>query len=140
MDKSGNIKAVVIGVGGFLGMGSQLVAVPFDKIKFVDEPVAYTGLQRAQCAGHPSAFDHDDGRGQPTAGDSKHGKAESLVSRSRGAQRDQGRFEGDARVQIFDGVTHEIVAGRSDLLLARPDGKAAARPFYDSVTTCPRRL
>jgi sporulation protein YlmC with PRC-barrel domain len=42
-DKSGNIKAVVIGVGGFLGMGSQLVAVPFDRIKFVNEPVAYTG-------------------------------------------------------------------------------------------------
>jgi sporulation protein YlmC with PRC-barrel domain len=38
-DKSGNIKAVVIGVGGFLGVGEQLVAVPFDKIKFVNEPV-----------------------------------------------------------------------------------------------------
>jgi sporulation protein YlmC with PRC-barrel domain len=43
-DKSGNIKAVVIGVGGFLGVGSHLVAVPFDKIKFVNEPVAYTGV------------------------------------------------------------------------------------------------
>src|ERR1700726_3417924 len=42
-DRNGNINAVVIGVGGFLGMGSQLVAVPFDKIKFVNEPVAYTG-------------------------------------------------------------------------------------------------
>jgi sporulation protein YlmC with PRC-barrel domain len=42
-DRNGNIKAAVIGVGGFLGMGSQLVAVPFDKIKFVNEPVAYTG-------------------------------------------------------------------------------------------------
>jgi sporulation protein YlmC with PRC-barrel domain len=42
-DKSGNIKAVVIGVGGFLGVGEHLVAVPFDKIKFVNEPVAYTG-------------------------------------------------------------------------------------------------
>ncbi len=42
-DKSGNIKAVVIGVGGFLGMGEHLVAIPFDKIKFVDQPVAYTG-------------------------------------------------------------------------------------------------
>ena len=42
-DKSGNIKAVVIGVGGFLGVGEHLVAVPFDKVKFVDEPVAYTG-------------------------------------------------------------------------------------------------
>ena len=43
-DKSGNIKAVVIGVGGFLGVGAHLVAVPFDKIKFVNEPVAYTGV------------------------------------------------------------------------------------------------
>ncbi|MFZ2157931.1 MAG: PRC-barrel domain-containing protein [Bradyrhizobium sp.] len=42
-DKNGNIKAVVLGVGGFLGVGEHLVAVPFDKIKFVDEPVAYTG-------------------------------------------------------------------------------------------------
>jgi sporulation protein YlmC with PRC-barrel domain len=43
LDKSGNIKAVVLGVGGFLGVGEHLVAVPFDKIKFVDQPVAYTG-------------------------------------------------------------------------------------------------
>ncbi|HEV7881804.1 PRC-barrel domain-containing protein [Bradyrhizobium sp.] len=42
-DKSGNIKAVVIGVGGFLGVGEHLVAVPLDKIKFVNEPVAYAG-------------------------------------------------------------------------------------------------
>ena len=42
-DKNGNIKAVVIGVGGFLGVGEHLVAIPFDKIKFVNEPVAYTG-------------------------------------------------------------------------------------------------
>jgi sporulation protein YlmC with PRC-barrel domain len=48
-DKSGNIKAVVIGVGGFLGVGEHLVAVPMDKIKFVSEPVAYAG------AGAPAA-------------------------------------------------------------------------------------
>src|ERR1700675_3765221 len=50
MDNSGNIKAVVIGVGGFLGVGEHLVAIPFDKIKFVNEPVAYTGV-----AGAPNA-------------------------------------------------------------------------------------
>ena len=50
MDKSGNIKAVVLGVGGFLGLGEHLVAIPFDKIKFVNEPVAYTGV-----AGAPNA-------------------------------------------------------------------------------------
>src|SRR3954447_4191782 len=38
-DKSGDIKAVVIGVGGFLGVGEHLVAVPLDKVKFVTEPV-----------------------------------------------------------------------------------------------------
>ena len=43
MDNSGNIKAVVIGVGGFLGVGEHLVAIPFEKVKFVNEPVAYTG-------------------------------------------------------------------------------------------------
>src|ERR1700736_5236933 len=44
VDKSGNIKAAVISVGGFLGMGARLVAVPFDKMKFSTEPVAYTGV------------------------------------------------------------------------------------------------
>ena len=43
MDKSGAIKIAVIGVGGFLGMGEHLVAVPYEKLKFVNEAVAYTG-------------------------------------------------------------------------------------------------
>jgi sporulation protein YlmC with PRC-barrel domain len=43
-DRNGNIKAAVISVGGFLGVGTHLVAVPFDKIKFVNEPIAYTGV------------------------------------------------------------------------------------------------
>jgi hypothetical protein len=43
MDKGGNIKAAILGVGGFLGVGEHLVAVPLDKVKFVNEPVAYTG-------------------------------------------------------------------------------------------------
>jgi sporulation protein YlmC with PRC-barrel domain len=42
-DKDGKIKAVVIGVGGFLGVGEHLVAIPYEKVKFVSEPVAYTG-------------------------------------------------------------------------------------------------
>jgi sporulation protein YlmC with PRC-barrel domain len=50
-DKSGDIKAVVIGVGGFLGIGEHLVAVPMDKVKFVDEPVAYTGASNAPAGG-----------------------------------------------------------------------------------------
>ena len=50
-DKSGNIKAVVIGVGGFLGVGEHLVAVAFDKVKFVDDPIVYTGASGAPAAG-----------------------------------------------------------------------------------------
>jgi sporulation protein YlmC with PRC-barrel domain len=50
-DKSGNIKGVVIGVGGFLGVGEHLVAVAFDKVKFVDEPIAYTGASSAPATG-----------------------------------------------------------------------------------------
>jgi hypothetical protein len=49
-DKTGNIKAAVIGVGGFLGVGEHLVAVAFDKIKFVTEPIAYTGVAGAPTA------------------------------------------------------------------------------------------
>jgi sporulation protein YlmC with PRC-barrel domain len=41
-DKTGNIKAAVVSVGGFLGMGSRYVAIPFEKLKFSTEPVAYT--------------------------------------------------------------------------------------------------
>ena len=43
-DNGGNIKAVVIGVGGLLGVGEHLVAVSFDKIKFVDTPVPSTAI------------------------------------------------------------------------------------------------
>jgi hypothetical protein len=43
MDKNGDVKIAVIGVGGFLGMGEHLVAVPYEKLKFANEAVAYTG-------------------------------------------------------------------------------------------------
>jgi len=60
MDKSGNIKAVVLGVGCFLGMGEHLVAIPLDKIKFVTEPVAYTSASSTK-PGSPTP-------GSPTPG------------------------------------------------------------------------
>lgn len=36
VDASGRVKSVIIGVGGFLGMGERNVAVPFEDLKFVD--------------------------------------------------------------------------------------------------------
>lgn len=51
LDKSGNIKAAVIGVGGFLGVGEHLVAVSFDKLKFVDTPVPSTSASTTSTTG-----------------------------------------------------------------------------------------
>ena len=59
MDKSGNVKIAVIGVGGFLGLGEHLVAVPYEKLKFVNEAVAYTGAGAEP--GRQARRDHDDG-------------------------------------------------------------------------------
>jgi len=39
IDKSGKVDNVVLGVGGFLGMGEHHVAVPMEKLKWVNEPV-----------------------------------------------------------------------------------------------------
>lgn len=39
VDKDGKVHAVVIGVGGFLGMGEHDIAVSMDKLRFMEEPV-----------------------------------------------------------------------------------------------------
>jgi sporulation protein YlmC with PRC-barrel domain len=39
VDKSSKVDSVVLGVGGFLGMGEHYVAVPMEKLKWVDQPV-----------------------------------------------------------------------------------------------------
>jgi sporulation protein YlmC with PRC-barrel domain len=39
VDKDGKILAVVIGVGGFLGMGEHDIAVTMEKLRFVEEAV-----------------------------------------------------------------------------------------------------
>jgi sporulation protein YlmC with PRC-barrel domain len=38
-DSTGKIDVVVIGVGGFLGMGEHSVGIPFTQVKWVNEPV-----------------------------------------------------------------------------------------------------
>jgi sporulation protein YlmC with PRC-barrel domain len=42
LDPSGKITGVIIGVGGFLGLGQHDVLVPMDLLKFVNEPVRTT--------------------------------------------------------------------------------------------------
>ena len=106
-DKSGDIKAVVIGVGGFLGVGEHLVAVPLGKVKFVDEPIAYTGARRTRD--RRKAFEHDDDR----CCDHRAGcraEEEPVVSGSRRVQRNKGSAKSDAGVQVH----HRIGAASTE--------------------------
>lgn len=54
LDKSGKVATVILGVGGFLGVGEHLVAVKFDQLKFTNEPV-----RTASSAGAPPATNVD---------------------------------------------------------------------------------
>lgn len=50
-DSSGKIDTVVIGVGGFLGLGQSEVAVKFDQMKFVNEPRAAKSASNTPASG-----------------------------------------------------------------------------------------
>ena len=67
-DKNGKIVAVVIGVGGFLGVGEHLVAIPFEKVKFSTEPVVYSGAANAPAGGAGGAGGARPGGSSTTTG------------------------------------------------------------------------
>jgi sporulation protein YlmC with PRC-barrel domain len=71
VDKSGKASAVIIGVGGFLGMGEHLVLVPFDKVKWVNEPVHSTTA--ATTSDRPAATNSDTPRSESFAHDEGNG-------------------------------------------------------------------
>ncbi len=49
-DKDGRIQAVVVGVGGFLGIGTKDVAFPYSELTFVDEPARTAAAPTAGVA------------------------------------------------------------------------------------------
>jgi sporulation protein YlmC with PRC-barrel domain len=59
LDKSGKVENVILGVGGFLGMGEHYVAVAFDKLKWVNEPVRSTVSSSNPPAGGKPATNVD---------------------------------------------------------------------------------
>jgi sporulation protein YlmC with PRC-barrel domain len=65
LDKSGKIENVILGVGGFLGMGEHYVAVAFDKLKWVNEPVRSTTASTAPAS--TSSAKDADGNARTTA-------------------------------------------------------------------------
>jgi sporulation protein YlmC with PRC-barrel domain len=65
VDKSGKVDGVVIGVGGFLGMGQHDIKVDMRKLKFVDEPVrgaATTGSATTTSDNRPATARTTDNR------------------------------------------------------------------------------
>jgi len=54
VDPSGKLAGVVIGVGGFLGMGEHDVMVKLDEIKFVNEPVRSASSEQRSAANAPA--------------------------------------------------------------------------------------
>ncbi len=52
-DSSHKADTVVISVGGFLGMGSKLVSVPFDQLKVENDKIVMPGATKASLEGMP---------------------------------------------------------------------------------------
>ncbi len=69
-DSKGDIKNVVIGVGGFLGMGQRDIAVPFDKLKWSNEPVKASTAESRPMGSSGSSTTGSSSTGSSTSGSS----------------------------------------------------------------------
>jgi sporulation protein YlmC with PRC-barrel domain len=54
MSTDNKANTVVISVGGFLGMGSKLVSVPFDQLKVGNDRIVMPGATKASLNGMPA--------------------------------------------------------------------------------------
>ena len=69
LDRSGKVANVVLGVGGFLGLGEHNVAVAFDKLTWVDQPVtSTTASTTSPSANAPATTSAPDGNTRTTTG------------------------------------------------------------------------
>jgi len=66
MDKSGKVDGVVIGVGGFLGVGRHDIKVELSKLKFVDEPVRTSSTTSSGTTGSGAGAPASRPAAQPT--------------------------------------------------------------------------
>jgi sporulation protein YlmC with PRC-barrel domain len=103
LDKNGKVTAVVIGVGGFLGMGEHDIAVSMDKLKFMEEPV-----KTSSTAPAPAARDTTTGT---TTRDTTTGAAPAPAASTRTADRND---------WVPD---HAVMSGTKEQLKAMPQFK-----------------
>ena len=71
LDQSGKVNAVVIGIGGFLGVGQHDIAVSMDKLKFVNEPVRTASSTSAPATGSSTTTTGAAGGGMSATATSK---------------------------------------------------------------------
>jgi sporulation protein YlmC with PRC-barrel domain len=97
IDKSGKVDTVVLGVGGFLGMGEHYVAVPMEKLKWVNEPVRGSAVSSAPAD-------------RPTVGTTNAGAATGEVNRAnhpQGAARETNWYPDHA---VFNATKDQLKA------------------------------
>ena len=69
LDRSGKVANVILGVGGVLGLGEHYVAVPFDKLKWVDQPATSTTASTTSApVNAPATTSAPDGTARTTTG------------------------------------------------------------------------
>jgi sporulation protein YlmC with PRC-barrel domain len=69
LDRSGKVANVVLGVGGFLGLGEHNVAVAFDRLTWVDQPVTSTTASTTSApANTPATTSAPDSNTRTTTG------------------------------------------------------------------------
>ena len=69
LDRSGKVANVILGVGGVLGLGEHYVAVAFDKLKWVDQPMTSTTASTTSApANAPEATTAPDSTTRTTTG------------------------------------------------------------------------
>jgi hypothetical protein len=66
LDRPGKVAYVILRVGGFLGMGEHDVAVTFDKLTWVDQPVTSTTASTKAPANAPATSTAADGTTRTT--------------------------------------------------------------------------
>lgn len=111
LDKDGKVSAVVIGVGGFLGMGEHDIAVTMDKLKFMETPVRTSSAAPAGTVRETTTSTAPAG----TARDSTTGTASTTTTTTTTPARSAGANDWTP--------DHAVMSGNKEQLKAMPQFK-----------------
>jgi sporulation protein YlmC with PRC-barrel domain len=78
-DSQGKISQVILGVGGFLGVGERYVAVPYEKLQWVNQPVAGNTAMNSRPVG-PATTPSTTSSGATTTPSTTTGSASTSTS------------------------------------------------------------